>query len=147
MKGKVSSVAVAFACLCAATDAMAADWRIYSGTDTMMLVLDASSLKQGNRVASVWTGVLNKEKDRFGLDYILVRREVDCEAETSNRTSFTGYVLGGMNIASSEERTPLVPARPDSTDQHLIKAVCNDDYYEEGVSDIETLLLAWRGAP
>jgi len=124
--------------------AVAADWRIYSGDDKGVLAVDISSVKHGRNYRTAWFAQVQKTTSDYGYDYVLLRTEVDCEAETSARLGFVAYREDGSVVASNDVKTSHVSHPPHSHGHAGVRALCLDDYFEEGISDIGALLRGWR---
>ena len=127
----------------------AGDWRLLSVGQAGALAVDMDGVRASGTRRTGWTAVIFPLETE-GMDYLLVRYEWDCSAETSKRLTWVSYKEDGTNLDRNDTPLASVAIAPDSNEVHVLNAVCHDIFQvpdDEGWSSVRDLLQDYRTTP
>jgi hypothetical protein len=138
----------ALAAMATPVTATAGDWRLLSVGKSGAIAVDMEGVRSSGSRRTGWTALIFP-MEHEGMDYILVRYEWDCAAETSKRLTWVAYKEDGMNVGRNDTPESTVVVTPDSNEVHILNAVCRNVFQvpAEGWSSVRTLLVDYRTAP
>lgn len=130
-----------------AGSAVAGDWRVVSYDADDGFVLDISGLSSVGPKKTGWTAIVHQTRTE-GSDYIMVRMEWDCSAETRRGLAFVGYADGQQTHASHDE-SPAQSVVPDTFDYDLFRAACFGEFKipdDQGWPSVRQFMADYRDA-
>lgn len=126
--------------------ASAGEWRLTSVNESGAIGVDMATAR-GENIRRVWGAALFPETNAGGVDYVLMRFQIDCASETMGQTSVVAYSADGVQIDRTD--LPAVPKAvvPDTGESSVLDAVCFNKFVspdDTGWEDIRRLLTDYR---
>lgn len=129
-----------------AGSASAGDWRLTSVNESGAVGVDMATAR-GENIRRVWGTALFPETNAGGVDYVLMRFQIDCAAETMAQTSVAAYSAAGVQIDRFDLPTAPKAVVPDTGESSILDAVCFNKFVspdDVGWEDVRELLGDYR---
>lgn len=130
-----------------AGSAVAGDWRLVSYDADNGFALNKEGLITAGSKKTGWVALVNRTPVD-GIDYIMVRMEWDCAAQTRTGLAFVGYANGEV-VESNHERSTAQSVVPDTSDDYFLRAACFDEFQiqdDGGWSNVRLFVEDYRTA-
>lgn len=139
---------MAFALAMISSAASAGDWRLLSVGKAGAIAVDMDGIRASGTKRVGWTAMILPLRTS-DIDYVLVRYEWDCDADTSTQLGWVAYLEDGMLVDRDETRKPTSVVPPDSNEVHVLNAVCRGEFQvpDSGWNSVPALLRDFRTTP
>lgn len=112
----------------AAAQAQTSLWTPSSVNNNFIRGVDMTSVQKDGSRRTFWAIAVYRQRHDFAghmVDYMLMRFQIDCAADTVSTLSLRGYVQDGTSVFSSELGGDPQPIAPESMSEGEQRTVCD----------------------